>query len=158
MNAASKMYGTVQTALLCCFASSVFFGPVASPIPYGATLGIAGSVLSVVGVVLLLGAIVGIRQAIQIEPEPRPGATLVTTGIYRWFRHPIYTAILMCVVGLALRRPTLLVGIAAAAVVVFLFVKVRLEEKLLVERYPEYSQYRSRTWGIVPWPHAPSKP
>jgi protein-S-isoprenylcysteine O-methyltransferase Ste14 len=91
------------------------------------------------------------RHAIQIAPEPRRDATLVTSGIYRWFRHPIYTAIVAIVIGLFLRRPTILVGVSAAGVIGFLYVKVRFEERLLLERYPEYAGYRTRTWGLFPW-------
>jgi len=36
-------------------------------------------------------------------------------------------------------------------VIVFLAVKVRLEEELLLARYPEYATYRARTWGLIPW-------
>jgi protein-S-isoprenylcysteine O-methyltransferase Ste14 len=35
--------------------------------------------------------------------------------------------------------------------VIFLAVKVRFEEQLLVARYPDYIAYRQRSWGLVPW-------
>jgi len=102
------------------------------------------------GLILLLLAFGPIRRAIQIAPEPQACATLVTRGVYKRFRHPIYTSIVMLVGGLFLRKPTIVVGIAAAVVIVFLVTKVQFEERLLLAHYPEYSEYKSRTWGIVP--------
>jgi protein-S-isoprenylcysteine O-methyltransferase Ste14 len=57
----------------------------------------------------------------------------------------------LLVLGLFLRKPTLLVAIGGAVIVVFLAFKVRLEEQLLRAAYPEYAAYRSRTWGLIPW-------
>ena len=111
----------------------------------------AGGVLSGLGVVLMLAAFASIRRAIQIAPEPRPGSELVTTGVYKTFRHPIYTAIIVLVIGLFLRRPTIAVALAAIVVIVFLVIKVRFEEELLQARYPSYPAYKSRTVGVIPW-------
>jgi protein-S-isoprenylcysteine O-methyltransferase Ste14 len=103
------------------------------------------------GLVMMFSAFASIRDAVQIAPEPRPGCKLVTHGIYRTLRHPIYTSILIMVVGLFFRKPTPPVAIASAVVIAFLIVKSRFEEKLLLSRYPEYVAYKSRTWGIVPF-------
>jgi protein-S-isoprenylcysteine O-methyltransferase Ste14 len=146
----SRKYAVVQTVLLCAFAGTFFLmdGPwLLPPERFRAV----GAVLCAAGVLLMVGAFLSIRGAIQIAPEPRRGAQLVTRGVYRHLRHPIYTAILILVVGLFLRKPSVAIAIAATAVTAFLLAKVRLEEKLLLARYPEYAEYKSRTWGIVPW-------
>jgi protein-S-isoprenylcysteine O-methyltransferase Ste14 len=149
-----RLYGFLQTTLLCLFAIAVLFGPrnssLSSMFLFG-TSSIAGAVLSALGVVLILVAIVTIRRAVQIAPQPKEGASLVTTGVYRRFRHPIYTGIVLVVIGLFLRQPTLLTAVAGTVVIAFLAIKVRFEEKLLMARYREYAQYKSQTWGIVPW-------
>jgi protein-S-isoprenylcysteine O-methyltransferase Ste14 len=113
-------------------------------------VGIVGAVLCAMGLVIMFSAFASIRDAVQIAPEPRPGGKLVTDGIYKILRHPIYTAILILVVGLFFRKPTVRVAIAAAVVIAFLIVKSRFEEKLLLARYPEYAAYKTRTWGIIP--------
>jgi protein-S-isoprenylcysteine O-methyltransferase Ste14 len=51
---------------------------------------------------------------------------------------------------LFLRKPTVSLGVAAAIVIVFLLIKVRFEERLLLERYPDYADYQRRTWGLLP--------
>ncbi|MGH9745629.1 MAG: methyltransferase family protein [Candidatus Acidiferrales bacterium] len=149
---ASQFYGYLQTLILCVFAAAVFLAPGRPFFSSGKLVHLIGTALCAIGLVLLFAALRTIGRSIQIAPQPRPDATLVTSGIYRWFRHPIYTAIVLVVAGLFLRKPTLPIGIAAALVIAFLAVKVRLEEKLLAVRYPTYAEYKSRSWGLLPWP------
>jgi protein-S-isoprenylcysteine O-methyltransferase Ste14 len=147
----SKLYGLAQTSILVVFAVTVFFTPGTRMLPARPILRIVSNTLCAAGTALLLVAISRIGQSIQIAPEPKKTATLVTSGVYRWFRHPIYTSIVAVVVGLFLRKPTPGIGIAAAIVITFLLVKVQFEEKLLQARYPEYSAYMKRSMGILPW-------
>ena len=145
----SKQFGLAQSLILCIFAAA-YFADRGAWLFTSAAASTVGLVLSAIGLAIMAAAIIALRQVIQIAPEPKEGGHLVTRGIYGWLRHPIYTAILLVVIGLFLRKPTLLVAIAGAVVIVFLFIKVRLEERLLLERYPDYAGYRRRTWGLVP--------
>jgi protein-S-isoprenylcysteine O-methyltransferase Ste14 len=145
----STAYATIQIALLCAFAAAVFFGPThflfaARGIPRA-----MGSVLCVAGLVLMSLGFYSLGRAVQISPAPRPGAVLVTRGVYRRFRHPLYTAIVLFLVGTFLRRPTPMIGATAIIVVSFLTVKARFEEKLLAARYSNYAEYKKRTWGVL---------
>jgi protein-S-isoprenylcysteine O-methyltransferase Ste14 len=152
----SKIYGVIQSALLCLFAAAVFLGPRTTLFATGPILRMAGAVFCLAGLVLLFVGIGGLGRNIQVNPAPKADAVLVTAGVYQWFRHPIYTGIVMIVIGLFLRNPTIAVAIAAAIVIVYLAIKVRFEEKLLVARYPDYSEYRRRSWGLLPWPRGES--
>ena len=153
---AGKVYGAIQTGLLALYAVAVFFGPRTPVLLSGRFPRIVGSLFCVAGLLLLFAGVRNLGSAIQVNPSPKAGASLVTTGIYRWFRHPIYTAIVFLVTGLFLRTPTIAVACATAIVVVYLAIKIRFEEKMLLASYPEYSEYRHRAWGLVPWLHGKS--
>jgi protein-S-isoprenylcysteine O-methyltransferase Ste14 len=147
----SKVYGLAQTLILCIFGVSVLFRP---GVPFwhaGTVTRVLSDALCAGGIVLLLVAISRIGQSIQMAPEPKKTATLITTGVYRYFRHPIYTAIIAVVVGLFLRKPTLPAVTAGTIVILFLLLKVQFEEKLLRARYPQYAEYMTTSWGILPW-------
>jgi len=146
----SRNYGAVQTILLCVFAAA-FMLDRSRPLFEPGTPGIIGLVLCAAGLALMVAAFATIRGVIQIAPEPRADGHLVTGGVYRWLRHPIYTAILILAVGLFLRKPTPAVALAALVVIVFLIVKSRFEETLLQIRYSKYAGYKTRTWGVVPF-------
>lgn len=77
--------------------------------------------------------------------------TLVTSGPYRWVRHPLYAMGMIAYLGFALLAENAL--IAAIAVVGFLLLNVRLprEEARLIERFgDEYRDYMRRTGRFLP--------
>jgi protein-S-isoprenylcysteine O-methyltransferase Ste14 len=145
----SRYYGIAQTALMFGF-GGVFFLDSSPRLFRSATSDLAASILCVVGIVLIFLAFAFIRGVAQIYPEPRKDGHLVKTGVYRFLRHPVYTGMLIAVIGLFLKKPTVAVAAAGATVVVFLIVKVRFEEKLLHAAYPEYAEYKRPSWGLIP--------
>ncbi len=147
---ASTAYGIGQSILFVALGAAVFLG---NGVPLFAPTGLprtAGIVLAIAGLLLMGSAFPSISEAVQIAPAPKPGARLVTRGIYRWLRHPMYTGILMISIGIFLTTPTVLVGAVAAAIIVFLALKVRFEEKLLAAAYRDYASYKRRTRGLFP--------
>jgi protein-S-isoprenylcysteine O-methyltransferase Ste14 len=144
----SLQYRNAQTALLCAFAALFFLDNSASV--EAMQWPSLGAVLCMLGLVLMLAAFVSLRAVIQVAPEPKAGGRLVTSGPYRWLRHPIYTGMVLLFVGLFFRKPTAAIGIASVVVITFLIAKSRFEEELLQERYPDYLQYKMRSWGIIP--------
>jgi len=76
---------------------------------------------------------------------------LVTTGPYRYVRHPIYAAILYFFWAGIAAHPSLVtvaVGVLATALTA---VRIVAEEKLLVTMYPEYGAYAQATKRVVPF-------
>ncbi len=147
---ANKRYAVGQTILVFAFAVAVFLDT--SPLlPFPPPLPVTGAIVSLAGVALMAAAFSFLRTAVQIAPIPKEGAHLVTNGIYRYFRHPIYTGMVVVAIGLFLRRPSYLAGGAAIALILFLIFKARFEESLLRTRYAKYDQYLQRTWGVLPW-------
>jgi protein-S-isoprenylcysteine O-methyltransferase Ste14 len=75
---------------------------------------------------------------------------IVTTGPYRYIRHPIYAAILYFVAAGVLSHASttnVTLGVIAVAATA---VRMVAEERLLVETYPEYAAYAARTKRILP--------
>ena len=147
----SRAYGAAQSVVFVLFALVVHDNRGPWLMRPNGTARRAGTALSLAGLLLMILAIVNLRRVIQIAPSPREGAHLVTSGVYRHFRHPIYTGIVLVAIGLFLRQPGLQLAVATVVVTLFLAAKVRFEESLLLARYPDYAAYRARSWGLVPW-------
>lgn len=108
--------------------------------------------LSATGVVWALWAALRLGDRLTPTPVPRDGGQLRTDGPYAQVRHPIYTGVLLIVVGIALRTGSA-VGLALAVVTVgFFHGKAAFEERLLAERFPTYERYAAATPRFVPRP------
>lgn len=76
---------------------------------------------------------------------------LVTTGPYRFWRHPIYAAILYFVWAGQVESPTTLSLAAAGLATLGLVIRMLLEEHFLSAAYPEYPAYCRRAKRFVPF-------
>lgn len=88
----------------------------------------------------------------NIRPEPRDGGRLVVGGPYRRMRHPMYSALLLGMAAVAAASPDLPRIAGWLALLLVLFGKSSMEERLLLQRWPEYAAYRARTWRFIPKP------
>jgi len=104
---------------------------------------LAGALIAIVGVA-------GLGRSLTASPTPRPDAQLTTTGIYAWVRHPIYTGLLIAGAGLTLAGGSVWHIVAGAALLVLLMVKARLEEWMLLDRYPDYEVYAAQVGRLLP--------
>lgn len=86
----------------------------------------------------------------NVRPEVKPGAQLVTDGIYRFIRHPMYSAVLLAMLAAIAADPRLWRIALWLALVGALLAKAQREERLLAERFPEYAAYRARTRRFLP--------
>jgi protein-S-isoprenylcysteine O-methyltransferase Ste14 len=79
------------------------------------------------------------------------GGGLVTTGPYRFVRHPIYTALLLFMWAGVASHPTTLSVLTAIIATAAIAVRIVAEEDLVVDVYPEYAAYAGRTKRIIPF-------
>jgi len=72
--------------------------------------------------------------------------SLVTTGPYRWVRHPFYTACAIGLVGGSLVTANWFILLTASIVFAFLVARTSIEEEKLVERFGD--EYRDFMKGV----------
>lgn len=84
--------------------------------------------------------------------EVREKHTLVTRGIYRRVRHPMYLAFLLFALGQALVVPSWVAGPSLLVVFTLVFaLRVGPEERMMLEEFgKEYEAYMARTKRLVP--------
>ena len=91
----------------------------------------------------------GVRS-FHYAANPTEGG-LVTTGPYRFVRHPIYSAILLFVWTGVAANLSPVSFLLAAVVTAMLALRIALEEPLVRQRYPEYADYARRTKRVIPF-------
>jgi protein-S-isoprenylcysteine O-methyltransferase Ste14 len=94
---------------------------------------------------LHLGRDWGMPMTQRAEPE------LVTSGPYRFVRHPIYSGLLTAMLGTALVNNLLGLIVVAVLVAYFYYCGI-VEERNLAATFPKsYPEYRSRTKMLIPF-------
>lgn len=118
--------------------------------PTPAVLVVFGGVLIGLGLVGVAVAALRLGPALTPTPVPTEGGAMITSGLYRIVRHPIYTGVLMIVVGLVIRSGSLWTLLVGLVTIWFFNTKAQWEEAQLAERYPDYPTYAAVTPRFFP--------
>ena len=122
-----------------------------SSVPLPQWLRWIGVALGVVAAVLLVWTFRTLGKNLTDTVVTRKEHTLVTTGPYRWVRHPFYVFFALAVLANSLVAANWFLFITGAAAFLLLVVRTRKEEAKLVERFGDaYHQYMSRTGRFFP--------
>ena len=121
-------------------------GPVLSPMT------VVASLMFVIGLVISVWAQVTISTNYSWTLEIREGHSLVTTGLYRYVRHPIYTGTIIRLISIPVFTSSLPGLVLALLSIPVLDYRIGIEEGMLVEEFgEEYERYRERTWRLFPY-------
>jgi protein-S-isoprenylcysteine O-methyltransferase Ste14 len=112
----------------------------------------AGTVLLVVGLWLFYRAHADLGKFWSITLEVRENHRLISHGVYRRVRHPMYSALLLYSAGQALAVPNWVAGPSYLVCFGILFAfRVRAEERMMVAAFgDEYVTYMARTKRLLP--------
>jgi protein-S-isoprenylcysteine O-methyltransferase Ste14 len=112
-----------------------------------------------IGAVVMVGALLlfwrshsDLGENWSISLEIRKGHQLVTHGVYRWIRHPMYAAIWLFSLAQGLLLQNWLAGWSAfVAFAIMYFFRITKEERMMTEFFgPQYSDYQQRTGRLFP--------
>ncbi|MDH3294689.1 MAG: DUF1295 domain-containing protein, partial [Acidimicrobiia bacterium] len=77
--------------------------PRADDWPVPTWLNLTGVLLAGFGLLVMVAAALRLGPNLTPTPMPKAHGQLTTTGLYRYSRHPIYTGVLVLVVGIVVR-------------------------------------------------------
>lgn len=92
--------------------------------------------------------IISLRRSFSITPEARK---LVSTGLYRFIRHPVYLGEIVAALGIAVARFNLRNCIIYIVFVSLQVWRAFMEERKLASAFPEYADYKKCTGFIFPY-------
>lgn len=103
-----------------------------------------GRALEILGVLGLLICAATLRKSLTVMPIPKEDGKLSTTGLYRFVRHPMYTSLLLLVLGIALHSGSVIKYLLVIFLYLLLYLKSVLEEKYLNLKFSDYAEYSAR--------------
>ena len=110
-----------------------------------------GALLMLAGLALLVAAQLDLGTAWRIGIEEGARSGLVTGGLYRFCRNPIFLAMLAIMVAYALLIPTFLSSVLVVGTYIGVRQQVSAEEGYLARTYGEaYRDYAARVGRFVP--------
>jgi protein-S-isoprenylcysteine O-methyltransferase Ste14 len=124
-----------------------------SEVSYGSYAFLVTSVTAVLvlaGVVILGLSFLALGKSLTAHPIPAKEGVLVTDGLYKFARHPIYTGVLALGAGMTLAGGLFPHILFFVALVILLNYKASFEEQLLRARYEGYASYAVKTGRFLP--------
>lgn len=137
-----RLFVTVQFGLF----AAIIFTPAGADWDFPTQL----SVISWVAFALTVVALWQLGKARTATPVPKMDGELITTGLYKSVRHPIY-GLLIVGFGLMAVGTENWQAVRFWVALIFLFYfKSNFEEKLLLKKYPDYAAYQTATGRFFP--------
>jgi len=107
------------------------------------------NVISLIITVIIIIVIIG--ENITIYSTPTSNNELVTNGVFKKVRHPIYGGVILSCIGISIISNSIDKGIVSVLLSLVLDRKCDIEEEYLVNRYPyKYSTYIEKTKKLLP--------
>ena len=104
---------------------------------------LVGFLIIIIASIILLVAIKDLGRNLSPFPRPIKNSNLVTKGIYRFTRHPMYYSLIFISIGvftIKLSFYYLFMTISLALIIKF---KIALEEKYLMNKFKNYLLYKN---------------
>ena len=101
-------------------------------------------VCGLISIVFFLTGSVELGTNLTPLPHPKTDGNLVTTGIYRIVRHPLYSGVIFIAIAYSGWQWSLVHGIGAMVFLIFFDLKARKEEIWLKHKFPDFRQLKYR--------------
>ncbi len=122
-----------------------------SSLPLPAALRWTGLGVLVTGGGLLAWTLTNLGKNLTDTVVTRKEHTLVTSGPYRWVRHPFYDCVLLLIAGSALVAANWFTAAAGAVLFMMMTIRCRIEEAKLIATFGnDYREYMAGTDRFLP--------
>ena len=110
----------------------------ASPLSY-----LLGILIIIIAFITMLISIKDLGRNLSPFPRPINNSNLVTTGIYRFTRHPMYYSLIFISFGVFITKLSIYYLFLSISLVLIIKFKIALEEQYLNNKYKNYLIYKN---------------
>ena len=105
---------------------------------------LVGFLIIIIAFIILLFAIKDLGRNLSPFPRPIKNSNLVTTGIYRFTRHPMYYSLIFLSFGVFLTKLSIYYLFLTISLALIIKFKIALEEKYLMNKFKNYLLYKNQ--------------
>ena len=110
----------------------------ASPFSY-----FLGILIIIIAFIIMLVSIKDLGRNLSPFPSPINNSNLVTTGIYRFTRHPMYYSLMFISIGVFIINLSIYYLFLTISLALIIKFKIALEEKYLINKFKNYLLYKN---------------
>ena len=111
----------------------------ASPFSY-----FLGILIIIIAFIIMLVSIKELGRNLSPFPRPKNNSNLVTTGIYRFTRHPMYYSLIFISIGVFIIKLSIYYLFLTISLALIIKFKIALEEKYLMNKFKNYLFYKNK--------------
>ena len=104
---------------------------------------LVGFLIIIIAFIILLVAIKDLGRNLSPFPRPIKNGNLVTTGIYRFTRHPMYYSLIFISVGVFITKLSIYYLFLSLSLGLIIKFKIALEEQYLKNKFKNYLLYKN---------------
>jgi protein-S-isoprenylcysteine O-methyltransferase Ste14 len=111
---------------------------------------VVGSCLAIGGIIIRVRGHLELDGAFSPYVEKSPGQKIVTSGLYKRIRHPMYLGTILLFVSMPLIVSANWAWIFSVLSVIGIIVRIQKEEAFLSSEFAGYKEYAEKTWRLLP--------
>ena len=102
-----------------------------------------GILIIIIAFIIMLVSIKDLGRNLSPFPRPINKSNLVTTGIYRFTRHPMYYSLIFISIGVCIIKLSIYYLFLTISLSLIIKFKIALEEKYLMNKFKNYLLYKN---------------
>jgi len=101
------------------------------------------NLIIIIAFIIMLVSIKDLGRNLSPFPRPKNKSNLVTTGIYRFTRHPMYYSLIFISIGVFIIKLSIYYLFLTISLALLIKFKIALEEKYLINKFKNYLLYKN---------------
>ena len=102
-----------------------------------------GFLIIIIAFIIMLVSIKDLGRNLSPCPRPKNNSNLVTKGIYRFTRHPMYYSLIFISIGVFIIKLSIYYLFLTISLALIIKFKIALEEKYLMNKFKNYLLYKN---------------
>lgn len=109
-----------------------------------------GLIFSILGFLIAVLSVLQLNKNLTVFPTPKTDSELITFGMYKFSRHPIYTGLILFTFGYAFFKASLFKVLIALVLLLLFYFKTNYEEQKLLQKFLNYKDYKKKVNRFFP--------